>query len=152
MANKDSQQKQIFSCWPFHRSWNSLPSPELGKMKTFERNVIKPRNVSERQALNKSSFNFYSQLVRRWIFSEENFGAKSWWEQFKPHCSPPACTSSTKIPHTAFCGCLKLATFNRAISKRVKEYSNFRRGKKTEKTNTWMQPGENGCKLMHYSD
>ena len=41
-----------------------IASPSLNfaeEMKTSQRNVIKPRNVSERQALNKSTFNFSSK-------------------------------------------------------------------------------------------
>ena len=78
VANKDSQQKQIFSCWPFHRSWNSFPILNFAEeMKTSRRNVIKPRNVSERQALNKSTSNFSSQLwslKKLVVFLEEKLG------------------------------------------------------------------------------
>lgn len=46
---------------------------KFAEMKTSQRNVIKPRNVSERQALNRSTFNFLPWLVQRCFSRKKNW-------------------------------------------------------------------------------
>ena len=120
---------------------------------------------------------FSSQLVD--FFRKKNWGkvwGKSWWDQFRPHCSPgTTCTSSLKIPVAAFCGCFKTATSNRGQFPREKIigirdacstadiFNHFQKSKKvqlldrgqfprakklnTKKTNKWWRPGGNGFQL-----